>query len=282
MGSLKEELQQMLMQMQKENEKNLQGNLPTGKYPMKDPSLIIEPTYKCPKCKDTGRYLGDDNIAYECECGALQKQILESKLRFASVPETYKDVTLKDFNTRFYKKDKTAAKVVIDNVKYWLDHMDAMTEAGKGLYFWSVTKGCGKTMMAAALANELIHKHKKYVKFATSLDILDEIKATYNKDSEENEKSLLDDLVKADYLIIDDFGTERASDWAGEKFYQIVNRRYIDKKVTFFTSNYDLKNLEYDDRISNRIRERSFTVHFPEESVRELKAMMDNNLVGTA
>lgn len=242
---------------------------------MKDPSQISEPEYKCPKCKDTGRYLGDDNIAYECECGALQKKILDSKLKFASVPETYKDVSLKDFSTRFYKKDKEGAKAVTDTVKYWLSHMEAMTEAGKGLYFWSKTKGCGKTMLAAALANELIHKHKKYVKFATSIDILDEIKATYSKDSEESEKHLLSDLVRADYLIIDDFGTERVSDWAGEKFYQIVNRRYIDKKVTFFTSNYDLKTLEYDDRISNRIRERSFTVHFPEESVREIKAKQD-------
>ena len=247
----------------------------TGKYPMKDPSTVIEPEYKCPKCKDTGRYLGDDNTAYECECGALQKQILESKLRFASVPETYKDVRLTDFTTRYYTKEKETAKEIARTVKYWLDNMDAMTEAGKGMYFWSKTKGCGKTMLAAALANELIHKHKKFVKFATSLDILDEIKSTYNKDSEENEKQLLTDLVRADYLIIDDFGTERASDWAGEKFYQIVNRRYIDRKVTFFTSNYDLETLEYDDRISNRIRERTFTVHFPEESVREIKARQD-------
>ena len=233
----------------------------------------------CPYCNNRGWevLVNEDGVeeAIPCRCGLRDKEIQNSKLRFASIPENYKDVTLKDFTTRIYSKDKQSGKIVIDTVKYWLEHMDAMTEAGKGLYFWSVTKGCGKTMLAAALANELIHKHKKYVKFATSLDILDEIKATYNKDSEESEKHLLSDLVRADYLIIDDFGTERVSDWAGEKFYQIVNRRYIDKKVTFFTSNYDLKTLEYDDRISNRIRERSFTVHFPEESVREIKAKQD-------
>ena len=233
---------------------------------------------KCSICHGTGweLYTNDDGLeeAIPCRCGLREKEIQDSKLRFATIPETYKNVTIKDFVTRYYK-DKLGSKAVIDSVKYWLEHMDSMTEAGKGLYFWSKTKGCGKTMLAAALANELIHKHKKFVKFATSLDILDEIKSTYNKDSEENEKQLLTDLVRADYLIIDDFGTERASDWAGEKFYQIVNRRYIDRKVTFFTSNYDLETLEYDDRISNRIRERTFTVHFPEESVREIKARQD-------
>lgn len=281
MGTLKAELEQMLSQMKiySEDTNKSCDNL-------KKTEKTSGHECECPICHGTGWELlkNDEGLeeATPCRCGLREKEIQDSKLRFATIPETYKDVTFKDFTIRYYTKDKTGGKAVIDAVKYWIDHMDAMTEAGKGLYFWSVTKGCGKTMMAAALANELIHKHQKYVKFATSLDILDEIKATYNKDSEENEKSLLDDLVKADYLIIDDFGTERASDWAGEKFYQIVNRRYIDKKVTFFTSNYDLKNLEYDDRISNRIRERSFTVHFPEESVRELKAMMDNNLVGTA
>ena len=133
-------------------------------------------------------------------------------------------------------------------------------------------------MLAAALANELIKKHGRYVKFATSLDILDEIRATYDRHNENNESKLLNDLVMTDFLVIDDFGTERASDWAGEKFYQIVNKRYINKKVTFYTSNYDLKTLKYDDRITSRMRERTYIVHFPEESVRELKARAENKL----
>ena len=130
--------------------------------------------------------------------------------------------------------------------------------------------------MASALANELINEHKRLVKFATSLDILDEIRSTYDEKSEQTESKLLHDLVNTEFLVIDDFGTERATDWAREKFYQIVNKRYIDRKVTFFTSNYDLKTLKYDDRISNRIRERAFLVHFPEESVREYKARQDD------
>ena len=131
-------------------------------------------------------------------------------------------------------------------------------------------------MVATALANELINKHHKFVKFATSLDILDEIRATYNKDNDETEDTLLKDLSRADILVIDDFGTERATDWAGEKFYQIVNKRYINNKITIYTSNYDLTKLRYDDRITNRIREKSYIIHFPEESVREAKAAIEN------
>ena len=238
----------------------------------------------CPLCNGTGweLYIGEDGREYarECSCGKRQKEIGKGRLRFASIPETYKDVRLKDMRFSFYEKpeSKNVFKATAELVKWYLENLKENEEAGKGMYFWSDTKGSGKTMLATAIANELISEHKRYVKFATSLDILDEIRATYDPHSEDNESKLLSDLVNTDFLVIDDFGTERATDWAGEKFYQIVNKRYINKKVTFFTSNYDLKTLKYDDRITSRIKERSYVAHFPEESVRDVKARQENTI----
>ena len=236
-------------------------------------------TNVCPLCNGTGWVFTDFNTVKECECGIRQREIQANRLRFASIPETYRNVTLKDMRYGCYGKQesKDVFKATAGLVKWYLENLEKNTEEGKGIYFWSETKGSGKTMLAAALANELINKHQQSVKFATSLDILDEIRATYDS-KEESESKLLNDLVFTKYLVIDDFGTERASDWAGEKFYQIVNKRYINKKVTFFTSNYDLKTLKYDDRITSRIRERTYLVHFPEESVREFIARQENKV----
>ena len=237
-------------------------------------------TTTCSKCNGRGWYFVDYNTVKECECGIVEQERQSSKLRFASIPETYKSVSLKDMTTKYYLKpeSKNVFKATAELIKWYLDNLEENIESGKGIYFWSEVKGSGKTMIASALANELINKYKRYVKFATSLDILDEIKATYNNGSDENERTLLNDITSTDFLIIDDFGTERTTDWATEKFYQIVNKRYVDKKVTFFTSNFDLKTLKYDDRITNRIKERSYIVHFPEESVREVKAAKENNM----
>ena len=233
-------------------------------------------------CHGTGWVFTNYNTVKECECGIRQREIQENRLKFASIPVNYKDVSLSDLRTSFYKKPESKAvfKATAELIKWYLEELDKNIESGKGIYFWSDTKGSGKTMLATALANELIHKHKKMVKFATSLDILDEIRSTYDPHSEETESKLLSDLVNTEFLVIDDFGTERATDWAGEKFYQIVNNRYINKKVTFYTSNCNLTTLKYDDRITNRIREKSYLVHFPEESVREYKARTENRSVG--
>ena len=73
--------------------------------------------------------------------------------------------------------------------------------------------------------------------------------------------------------MIDDFGTEQQEKpWINEKFYQIINNRYIDKKITIFTSNTALGDLKFDERITNRIKERAFQIPFPEESVRDIIA----------
>lgn len=197
---------------------------------------------------------------------------MESKLRFANVPTAFKDYRLKEFNLSVYSPQaKNIMKLSCKAIKTWLDRYEEMKAQGQGLYLFSGTKGNGKTMMSACIANELIYEKHEHVKFATSMQILNEIKATWNRDSTEfnSESQLLASLVTADVLIIDDFGTEKARDWVSEAFYSIINGRYVDKKVTIYTSNMSLNNLDYDERITNRIKERVYEIPFPEESVRE-------------
>ena len=79
----------------------------------------------------------------------------------------------------------------------------------------------------------------------------------------------MDALSTAEVLIIDDFGVESQAAWINDKLYQIINERYINRKVTIFTSNEPLESLQYDDRITNRIKERTYQIAFPEESVRD-------------
>ncbi len=238
---------------------------------------------ECPICHGTGwEEIPDEGqgIYRECKCGLRQRQIMKSRLSFASIPESFKDVRISNFDETVYKDTDSQNKIhtVVKAIKYWFDNFDTMQERGMGLYLYSETKGSGKTRMAVSIANELIYDKHIQVKFATSLQILNEIKASWDKqDRKYSESKLLDFLCTSKILIIDDFGTEQSKDWIGERFYQIINSRYVDKKITIFTSNSRLDLLKCDDRITNRIKERIFQIPFPEESVRDIIANQNMN-----
>lgn len=203
---------------------------------------------------------------------------MNGRVSFADIPDGFKDVRISNFDETVYKDANSQNKIhtAVKAIKYWLNNFVSMQDRGMGLYLYSDIKGSGKTRMAVSIANELIYGKKIQVKFSTSLQILNEIKASWDRQIREcSESKLLNFLCTSEILIIDDFGTEQAKDWIGERFYQIINSRYVDKKITIFTSNSRLDLLKYDDRITNRIKERTFQIPFPEESVRDIIAMQN-------
>lgn len=194
---------------------------------------------------------------------------MNGRLAFADIPDKYKRLVLQDFDTKWYGDDKAIAENIKKIARYYIGNYFNLE--GRGLYMYSRTKGTGKTRLSCIIANELIKKGVE-VKFATSGSILEEIKKSWDTNSE---YGLMNDLNRADVLIIDDFGVEKAKDWRNEKFYNIINSRYISKRPTVFTSNYNLDELisaKYDDRIISRIKETCYMVPFIDVSVRDKQA----------
>lgn len=234
-----------------------------------------ESKHSCPVCNDTGweEYEKDGyTFCRECKCGIRRRQIEENRMRFANLPSNFSKLRISSFDITAYNSPncQNAARNAVKGINYYLNNFNVLKGQGKGLYIYSQTKGSGKTRMAVSLANELMDKGIQ-VKFATSMQILAEIKKSWDKNSEyQSESELINQLSTTEVLIIDDFDVEQGSKaWISERFYQIINSRYMDKKVTIYTSNSGIENLGYDDRIVNRIKERSFVLPFPEESVRD-------------
>ena len=49
---------------------------------------------------------------------------------------------------------------------------------------------------------------------------------------------LLEPVYKAEVLVLDELGASIPTSWVREALYHIINRRYVDKKLTIFTTNY--------------------------------------------
>ena len=225
----------------------------------------------CPICHGNEwilKVVDGREVAVPCKC--REKSIMRRRMQFAELPEAFKNMTLKTFNPNVYttREGRIKSSIACRVIKEYLDNFDEAKEIGMGLYIFSSTKGSGKTRMAAGIANDLMYNHDMAVKFATGTRILNEIRHTYDHDTEMTESRLLDALATVDVLIIDDFGTEKVTDWVRDKFYEIINNRYMGKKITIFTSNEQINDLKYGDRIISRIKETCYQVDFPEESIR--------------
>ncbi|HET8844054.1 MAG TPA: ATP-binding protein, partial [Ktedonobacteraceae bacterium] len=96
--------------------------------------------------------------------------------------------------------------------------------------------GCGKTHLAAAIANQCLEAGA-VVLFATVPDLLDHLRAAFAPDSNEIYDQLFARMREAEVLVLDDLGTQQSSPWANEKLFQLLNYRYNSGFPTVITAN---------------------------------------------
>ena len=111
--------------------------------------------------------------------------------------------------------------------------------------------GCGKTHLAAAIANFAVSMNVSTL-FLTVPDLLDTLRFSYD-DSDTNFEDRFVQVRSAGLVIMDDFGTQNATEWAKEKLFQIINYRYINRLPLVLTTNLALKDI--DGRIRSRLED---------------------------
>lgn len=72
-----------------------------------------------------------------------------------------------------------------------------------------------------------------------------------------NPYSIIKAIENVEYLVLDDIGSERSTDYTYDILYDLIDTRTESRKstITLFTSNPQLKELPYDDRLKRRIKD---------------------------
>lgn len=244
---------------------------------------LTAPTDDCPckTCDGSGIIIIRDlerGIEFGKFCACRDKLITNSKIQFADIPEEFRDLKISSFKTSCYENDisRTRAAMAKKAAMNFVKEFETMKKHGKGLYLYGHTKGSGKTRLAVSIANALMNVHKVSVKFITTPNLLEEIKASFRSDSEYSSSELINVMKRVPVLVLDDIGTEKPSDWVNETFYSILNDRMTGNKITIFTSNCTIEELHHDDRVKNRIEKMAIPIWFPEESMRTKIAKQEN------
>jgi DNA replication protein DnaC len=120
----------------------------------------------------------------------------------------------------------------------------------EGWLIFQGVNGCGKTHLAAAIANYRLAQEKP-VFFVVVPDLLDHLRSTFSPESKISYDEFFEKLKETPLLILDDFGEQSATPWAQEKLYQLINYRYNARLPMVVTTCLSLDEIET--RISSRM-----------------------------
>ena len=203
---------------------------------------VMKLDYERCNCKDAQKYWN------EYDMKKLQMLEEEKKLRmmqeFANkVDKIIKNSKMSKRNLN-YKFDNFEVnsnnKKVYQSLKKYSEKLVNEVER-KGLTLVG-NNGVGKTHLACSIANELI-KDGIPIIYGTLINLLAELKNTYDVDNNISEMKIIKLYEKVDLLIIDDLGKEKPSEWGLEKLFTIINSRYENNLPVIITTNYDQNSL---------------------------------------
>jgi DNA replication protein DnaC len=142
------------------------------------------------------------------------------------------------FDTYPRDADPHAFNVVRQFVERWRVGDE---EGKRGLYLGGETGRC-KTSLAISALKEVMEAGGIGLLVSVP-DLLKKIQATFNRDSEVSENDLLEAVYTVPWLVLDDLGVEKPSDFAVKEFYLIVEKRRMAGLWTLITSNLSTKDL---------------------------------------
>ncbi len=207
----------------------------------------------CPHCGGLGYLRADVPVGHPdfgklviCEC--RRRQIAEGvrrRLFSLSHLDELQHLTFETFQPRgrigLGEKQADSLEAAYNQARRYAQSLD-------GWLLLIGPYGCGKTHLAAAIANFAVGMGVPTL-FLTVPDLLDSLRFAYDAEDTTFEERF-ETVRNAQLLVLDDFGTQNATPWAQEKLFQIVNYRYINRLPLVVTTNLSL------DEIEPRIRSR--------------------------
>jgi len=226
------------------------------------------PTVHCAECGDTGYPPDrDGETCKTCAIGRARQVALDNEAAWERlVPPRFRGLSLDT-----HPQAELAAKVRawLGAVEFSVPFGDAglppRVTDGPNLVLLGTT-GRGKTGLAYGALREL-HRTGLAVRWGSVPALL----AGLRPNGAEEPTYTLRSLQRTNVLLLDDFGTEKLSEWAAEQLYLIVNSRYEAKLPTIVTSNLNIEQLEetVGPRIISRLLEKAKVIPVTGPDLRE-------------
>jgi DNA replication protein DnaC len=114
--------------------------------------------------------------------------------------------------------------------------------------------GCGKTHLAAAIANRCRVRGERPIFFFVA-DLLDYLRSLMDDDSGPGFLEGFNQLKNASLLILDDLGAQSDVAWVRDRLFQLINHRFAGRLPTVFTVSNDSLMRNVEERVLARLND---------------------------
>lgn len=243
-----------------------------GESEMLEENHLGEITGTCPICRGAGvvHPLGENgqpqyNQVVPCECSRerVLRERYEHMLKYCQLPAGIANWTFESFDASGPLQEA-------------YDLALQLAEERGGIK-WLVMVGSvdvGKTHLAVAICRRWLARGKP-ARYVLVPQMLDELRWSY--DREGGYEQMMKFMLGVPLLVLDDLGTQRPTEWGGEKLMQIIDHRYVNEMPLVITTNRSLDALpgDVECRIGSRILRAEFamvvSIDAPEYRLRRAK-----------
>ena len=186
----------------------------------------------CSVCDDTGwKVVETEGSRHVERCDCWREALSARLLADARVPPRYGRCDLA--NLVLYENERLKRAV-----RAARQFAESFPVVERGL-FLNGPPGIGKTHMAVSVLKHVILRTGARGLFYDTRELLRVIRSTFNPVTRTAEMDVLQPVMEAELLVLDDLGAEKTSEWVEETMNVIVNTRYNERRPTIFTSNYE-------------------------------------------
>ncbi len=212
----------------------------------------LEPSYKCPDCRDTGYIDGR-----KCHC-FIHREIqykISTLYENSGIRQALNEVSFDMASERYYSGEDL--EHFRESKKKAISFVENFNSDYQNLLFYG-TVGTGKSLLSSCIARELLEREHSVVYFST-IGLMDELaRSAFDRNEHKGGRSTslsVDPIFDSELLIIDDLGTELTNSFTISTLFNLINERALKKRSVIISTNLSLEELRdrYTDRIFSRL-----------------------------